>query len=176
MEALDEAKRQGKTRFVGFTGHKSPAIHKAMLAHDYPFDSCQLPLNGFDASFRSFENEILPLLKKRGIAAIGMKSMNGTARAAKDGVFDPAEAIRYAMSLPVVTTVSGMDSLETLRKNLAIARSFTPMSREEKVAFRKKCAVYAMDGRFELYKTTINFDGPPGREQHGFPSKEELPG
>jgi len=174
-EALLEAKKQGKVRFIGFTGHKSPAIHLKMLAHDFPFDAVQLPLSGFDAGFRSFEREVLPVLAKRGIAPIGMKSLNGTAEAVKKGVISAEDAIRYAMSLPVTTTVSGIDSLEILRKNLEIARRFTPMSKEEKDAFRKKCAPHSGDGRFELYKVSIRFDGPPGREQHGFPPKGKEP-
>jgi len=78
------------------------------------------------------------------------------------------------MSLPVTVTVSGIDSLELLHENLRIAREFTPMNRAERVAYEKQCAAYAMDGRFELYKTTAKFEGPPGREQHGFPSKEQV--
>ncbi|MDQ3624962.1 MAG: aldo/keto reductase [Verrucomicrobiota bacterium] len=176
VEALEEAKKQGKARFVGFTGHKSPEIHKKMLSRGFAFDAVQLPLCGFDAGYRSFEREILPILVKNGIAPIGMKSLNGNAAAVKKGVIGAAEAIRYAMSLPVTTTVSGIDSLEILRQNLEIARSFVPMTVQEKAAFRKKCAVYAGDGRFELYKSSMQFDGPPGREQHGFPPKKELAG
>lgn len=176
IEALAEAKKQGKVRFIGFTGHKDPAIHLDMLARDFPFDSCQLPLSGFDASFRSFQKRVLPVLHARNIAAIGMKSLNGTADAVKKGVIRAADAIRYAMSLPVAVTVSGIDSLELLRENLRIAREFEPMNRLERAAFENQCAVYAKDGRFELYKTTAKFEGPPGREQHGFPSKEEMAG
>ena len=175
VEALAEAKQQGKVRFIGFTGHKSPEIHLKMLAHDFPFDAVQMPLSGFDAGFRSFEREVLPVLVKRGIAPIGMKSLNGTAEAVKKGVISAAEAIRYAMSLPVTTTVSGINSLEILRKNLEIARNFIPMSAAEKAAFREKCAPHAGDGRFELYKVSISFDGPPGREQHGFPPQKKEP-
>ena len=173
IEALAEAKRQGKVRFIGFTGHKDPEIHLDMLARNFPFDACQLPLSGFDASFRSFQKRVLPVLQKRGIAAIGMKSLNGTADAVKKGVIRAADAIRYAMSLLVAVTVSGIDSVELLRENLRIAREVSPMSRDERLAFEKQCAVYAMDGRFDLYKTTAQFEGPPGREQHGFPSKKE---
>jgi predicted aldo/keto reductase-like oxidoreductase len=176
IEALAEAKKQGKVRFIGFTGHKDPEIHLDMLGRNFPFDACQLPLCGFDASFRSFQKRVLPVLHQRGIAAIGMKSLNGTGDAVKKGVIRAADAIRYAMSLPVAVTVSGIDSLELLRENLRIAREFTPMSRDERLAFEKQCAVYAMDGRFELYKTTAQFEGPPGREQHGYPSKKEVGG
>lgn len=174
VEALEKAKRQGKVRYVGFTGHKSPDLHRRMLSHGFPFDSVQMPLNGFDAGFRSFEREILPLLVQQGIAPIGMKSLNGTAKAVEAGVVTAAEALRYAMSLPVATTVSGMDSLEVLRCNLHTARRFVPMSQTEKEAYRKKCAAWAADGRFELYKTSIYFDGPEGRQQHGFPGDDEV--
>jgi aryl-alcohol dehydrogenase-like predicted oxidoreductase len=174
VEALLEARQQGKVRFIGFTGHKDPEIHLDMLSRNFPFDSVQMPLSGFDASFRSFQKRVLPEVTKRGMAAIGMKSLNGTADAVKKGVIQAADAIRYAMSLPVAVTVSGVDSLDLLRENVRIARGFSPMNRAERVAFEKQCAVYAMDGRFELYKTTAKFEGPPGREQHGFPAKEEV--
>jgi aryl-alcohol dehydrogenase-like predicted oxidoreductase len=175
-EALLEARQQGKVKYIGFTGHKSPGIHLKMLQRDFPFDAVQLPLSGFDAHFRSFQHEVLPLLHQRGIAAIGMKSLNGNADAVKKGVIKPEEAIRYAMSLPIAVLVSGIDSLEVLRKNLAIARQFTPMSREERLAFEGQCKRFAMDGRFELYKTSMRYEGPPGREQHGFPSQKEMSG
>ena len=99
-------------RFVGFTGHKDPRIHLAMLARNYPFDTCQLPLNCFDSSFaeRSFERQVLPELLQRGIAPIGMKSLGGEGRQVKQKVITAQEGLRYAMSLPVATTVSGIDS------------------------------------------------------------------
>ena len=98
-----------------------------------------------------------------------MKSLNGTADAVKKGVLTAKEALTYVMSLPVATLVSGMNSLDVLRKNLEIARAFTPMTAEAMQALRVRCATPAADGRFELYKTSKKFDGPPGREQHGFP-------
>lgn len=171
IEALEQAKREGKVRFVGFTGHKDPAIHLKMLAYNYPFDTCQLPLNCLDASFRSFEKQVLPELNKRGIAAIGMKSLGGGGEPVKKGVITATEALRYAMSLPVATTVSGIDSLQVLRQNLSIAKNFKPMSAAEMQALRTRYARYAADGRFELYKTSKKYDGKPGREQHGFPSQ-----
>ena len=174
IEALDEAKRAGKVRFVGFTGHKHPEIHLKMLSYDYPFDSCQLSLNCFDATFRSFEQLVLPELLRRGIAPIGMKSLCGEGTPIRKRVVKAVEALRYAMSLPVATTVTGVDSLRILRQNLKVARSFVPMSDEETQELRSRCRRYAADGRFELYKTSKYFDGPPGREQHGFPRVEEL--
>ena len=175
IEAIEQAKKQGKVRFVGFTGHKDPAIHLKMLAHNFPFDACQMPLGVFDANFRSFEQRVLPELTRRNIAPIGMKSLGGTGDAVKKGVLTAAEALRYVMSLPVATLVSGMDSIEVLRKNVAIARSFSPMSAQEMQALRERCASQAADGRFELYKTSKKFDADPGREQHGFPKKTEEP-
>jgi aryl-alcohol dehydrogenase-like predicted oxidoreductase len=174
IEALEEAKRSGKVRFVGFTGHKDPAIHLRMLSYDFPFDTCQLPLNVFDATFRSFERQVLPELHRRGIAPIGMKSFGGTGDAIRKRVVTAEQALRYAMSLPVATTVSGIDSLKVLRQNLAIARDFLPMQEDELESLRKRCAEEAADGRFELFKTSKRFDGPPGRKQHKFPSEDEL--
>ena len=174
IEALVEAKEKGLVRYVGFTGHKDPAIHLAMLAYDFPFDSVQMPLNCFDASFKSFERQVLPEARKRDIAALGMKSMGGEGDAVKKKVVTAQEALRYAMSLPVTSTVSGIDSMRILRQNLAVARDFTPMSATEMTALRERVEELAKDGRFELYKTTAKFEGPPGRKQHGFPSEEKM--
>jgi uncharacterized protein len=175
VEALDEAKKQGKVRFVGFTGHKSPAIHLKMLAHNYPFDTVQMPLNCFDGTYRSFEQQVLPELERRGIAALGMKSLGGDGQPILHGVVGAEEALRYAMSLPVATTISGIDSLAVLRQNLAIARGFEPMTPGEMQALRQRCASFAGDGHLELYKSTKKYDGGVGREQHGYPPPEQLP-
>ncbi len=173
MEALDRARSQGKVRFVGFTGHKDPAIHLRMLSYDYPFDTCQMPLNCFDATFRSFEQQVLPELERRGIAPIGMKSLGGEADMVKKKAVSPQDALAYAMSLPVATTISGIDSLRVLRQNLRVARGFTPMSASEMQAMRSRCAELAADGRFELYKTTLRHEGPVARKQHGFPPPDD---
>jgi aryl-alcohol dehydrogenase-like predicted oxidoreductase len=174
VEALVRARREGKVRFIGFTGHKRPEIHLEMLAHDFPFDTCQLPLNCFDASFRSFETDVLPELLRRNIAPIGMKSLGGDGRQVKQKVISAEQGLRYAMSLPVATTISGIDSMRVLRQNLKVAAGFKPMSRREMAALRKRVAAEAADGRFELYKTTAMHEGPIGRAQHGFPNDEEL--
>jgi aryl-alcohol dehydrogenase-like predicted oxidoreductase len=174
IEALVEAKEKGLVRYVGFTGHKDPAIHRAMLAYDFPFDSVQMPLNCFDASFKSFEQGVLPLARERGLAVLGMKSMGGEGDAVKKKVVTPQEALRYAMSLPVTATVSGIDSMRVLKQNLAIAQGFTPMTEADMSALRDRVSEMAFDGRFELYKTTAKFDGPPGRKQHGFPPQEKV--
>jgi aryl-alcohol dehydrogenase-like predicted oxidoreductase len=175
VEALDRARQQGKVRFVGFTGHKDPALHLEMLAHDYAWDSCQLPLNCFDASFRSFEQRVLPELVRRGIAPIGMKSFCGDARAITAKVISPTDALGYAMSLPVATVVSGMESPKVLRQNLKVARGFRPLSARAMQALRRRIAPSAADGRFELYKISAAFEGDESRRVHGLPLHEELP-
>jgi uncharacterized protein len=175
IEALDDAKKTGKVRYVGFTGHKNPAIHLKMLSYKYPFDSVQMPLNAFDASYRSFQKHVLPEVNKRGMAALGMKSLGGNGQPILKGVVTVDEALRYAMSLPVATTISGIDSLAVLRQNLAIAAGFKPMTAKEMEALPKRCARAAGDGHLELYKSTMKYDGDLGRGQHGLPSHKELP-
>ena len=176
IEALDRAREQGKVRFTGFTGHKDPALHLRMLSYGYPFDTVQLPLNPFDAHFRSFEQRVLPELARLGIAAIGMKSMGGDGSPVKKRALTASEALRYAMSLGVATTVSGIDSPAVLRQNLRVARGFQPMTAAEMQQVRDKVAAKARDGRFELYKTTAKHEGLEGRRQHGFPDDEALAG
>jgi aryl-alcohol dehydrogenase-like predicted oxidoreductase len=173
-EALTKAKQQGKVRFVGFTGHKAPELHLKMLATGFPFDAVQMPLNVFDASFHSFEQLVLPELNKRNIAALGMKPFTGKGEPLKKGllglgVLTPEEALRYAMSLPVTTTITGMEKLEVLHQNLQIAQNFKPMNPGEMDALRQRCRSYAADGRYEIYKVSLQYDNPEARWAHGFP-------
>jgi aryl-alcohol dehydrogenase-like predicted oxidoreductase len=175
IAALDEAKQAGKVRYVGFTGHKHPRIHLRMLEHDYAFDSVQMPLNCFDATYRSFEREVLPVVNRRRMAALGMKSLGGGGEPIVQGAVKVDDALRYAMSLPVTTTISGIDSLEVLRQNVAIARDFRPLAAEAMQALRDQCAAEAGDGHLELYKSTVKYDGPIGRAQHGFAAPDDLP-
>jgi aryl-alcohol dehydrogenase-like predicted oxidoreductase len=171
--ALEKAKQQGKTRFVGFTGHKDPAIHLKMLSHGFPFDTVQMPLNCFDGTFRSFESQVVPEVVKRGMAPIGMKSLTGGGDPVRAGIVTAEEALRYAMSVPgVAVTVTGIDSLEVLTQDLAVARGFRPMSAEWMQALRERVSPVAGDGRYELFKTSKRFDGKIGREQHGFPLRD----
>ena len=167
-EALTKAKKDGKVRYVGFTGHKDPKIHLAMLATGFPFDSVQMPLNPFDATFRSFETQVLPELQKREIAALGMKPMNGAGPAIKKGVFTAEEMLRYAMSLPVATTIAGMEKVDVVDQNLKIAQNFKPMTPTEMDALRTRAGSFA-DGRYELYKVSLKYDNPEARLVHGFP-------
>lgn len=177
IEALDEAKKQGKVRFVGFTGHKDPDIHLKMLAHNYPFDTVQLPLNILDASYaRSFQRLVLPELLKRGIAPLGMKSLGGSGEPVKNGTFTADSGLRYAMSIPgVAVTISGMESLDVLHQNLQVACGFSPLSHVEMSEMENRARPYAADGRYELFKTTKKYDGDLGRQQHHFPEAAELP-
>jgi aryl-alcohol dehydrogenase-like predicted oxidoreductase len=174
-EALLMAKQQGKVRFIGFTGHKDPHIHLKMLSHDFPFDTVQMPLNCLDATFRSFETQVLPTASKRGIAVLGMKSMGGSGEIVAHGATTAEKALRYAMSLPVATTISGVESLGVLEQNLAVARGFQPMSGHDMASLREQCKVFAADGHLELFKVTKKYDGKVGREQHHFPTSQELP-
>ena len=175
IEALAKAKQQGKVRFVGFTGHKDPRIHLKMLAHNYPFDTVQMPLNCFDGTFHSFEQNVLPELNRRGIAPLGMKSYGGSGEMLRHGDVRPDEALGYAMSLPVAVTISGVDTLEVLHQNLQIARGFQPLSAAEMHSLRERCQPQAADGHNELFKTSVKYDAKVGREQHHFQNEEELP-
>jgi aryl-alcohol dehydrogenase-like predicted oxidoreductase len=173
FEALLEARKQGKVRFIGFTGHKSAEVHAALVKRGQ-FDSVQMPLNAFDSQFRSFERLVVPAAVAKGMAVLGMKPMCGTSDPVKKGVVTAEEALRYAMSIQgVTTTISGMDKLEVLRANLKVANDFKPMTAEEMAAVRKKAAPAAPDGRFELYKMTLKYDNPEARAAHGFPLDDQ---
>ncbi len=174
-EALTAAKQQGKVRFVGFTGHKDPEIHLRMLSHNFPFDSVQMPLNCCDATFRSFETQVLPEATRRGIAVLGMKSLGGSGELVRHGAVTPEEGLRYAMSLPVATTISGVDTMQVLDQNLKVAVNFRPLDEAQMKSLRNQCRFLASDGRLELFKMTTKYDGKVGREQHHFPTTEELP-
>jgi predicted aldo/keto reductase-like oxidoreductase len=174
LEAVARAKQQGKVRFVGFNGHKYPDINLEMLNRGYAFDVVQLPLNPLDPAFRSFETNVLPVANQRGIAVLGMKSMGGSGELISNGAFTPSEALSYAMSLPVATTISGIDSMEVLDQNLAILRDFKPLSADQMQALRDHGKQFK-DGRYELYKSTLKYDSDLGRSQHGYPSAAVLP-
>jgi aryl-alcohol dehydrogenase-like predicted oxidoreductase len=168
-EALEKAKRDGKVRFVGFTGHKDPDVHLAMLKTGFAFDAVQMPLNPFDANFFSFEKKVLPELNRRGIAALGMKPICGHGEPVQSGVFTAEEMLRYAMSLPVTTTITGMEKMEILEQNLKVAQGFTPLSAEEMQKLRERAKPYAADGKFEMYKVSLEYDNPEARLAHEFP-------
>ncbi len=167
-EAMMQAKKEGKVRFLGFTGHKDPKLHLAMLKTGFPFDSVQMPLNPFDSTFRSFETQVLPELTRRGIAPLGMKPMNGDGPAIKKGVYSAEEMLRYAMSLPVATTIAGMETMDVVEQNLKVAQGFQPMQISEMDALRERGRQYA-DGRYEIYKVSLKYDNPEARLANNFP-------
>jgi len=174
-EALLAAKQQGKVRFIGFTGHKDPEIHLKMLSHDFAFDTVQMPLNCCDATFRSFETQVLPEVNRRGMAALGMKSLGGSGELVHCGAITAEQGLSYAMSLPVATTISGVDTMEVLDQNLRVAVNFQPLDGGTMARLRDQCRLAAADGHLELFKMTTKYDGKVGREQHHFPTVEKLP-
>jgi len=162
MEAIEEAKKQGKVRYIGFTGHKSPDIHYKMLetafAHNFTFDAVQMPLNVMDAHYDSFEKKVLPVLVKHNIGVLGMKPM-GDAIILESKTVTPVECLHYAMNLPTSVVITGCDSIEILQQALEAARSFQPMSKAEVASLLTKTASASANGKFEQYKTSHTFDG-----------------
>lgn len=173
MKAALDAKKQGKVRYIGFSGHKHPDIHLEMLKRRFYWDAVMLPLNVFDAHFRSFEKRLLPVLNRRGIGSIGIKSLSGfMSPMLYETGLKAEDCIRYVMSLPISTLVSGMESMELLQKNLRIVKNFRPMTDDEKHAILIKSKPLAGDGRYEKYKTTMQFEAPPGQRAHGYMKSE----
>ena len=168
-ESLLKAKEQGKVRYVGFTGHKHPDIHRRMLSQGFPFDAVLMPLNVFDAHHASFEREILPICAEQGIAALAMKSFAGGKLFESDAKITPQEALRYAMNLPVATVVSGMDSLTVLDQNLAVARDFAPLTEAERADILERSRPHAEGGRYERFKSTRDYDANEGRVANDHP-------
>ena len=162
LEALLEAKKAGKIRYIGFTGHKDPAVHIRMLdvaaAHGFQFDSCQMPLNVMDAHFRSFEREVLPRLVRAGIGVLGMKPM-GDGFILKSGAVTPLECLHYALNLPTSVVITGCESIERLDQAFEAARTFRPMSQTAVEAILRKTKSVATTGQFEPFKTSAMFDG-----------------
>jgi aryl-alcohol dehydrogenase-like predicted oxidoreductase len=161
IEAMQEAKKAGKVRYIGFTGHKDPTIHLRMLevgrAHGFRFDTVQMPLNVMDAHFRSFGKQVLPELVKEEIGVLGMKPM-GSGVILKSNTVKPIECLQYAMNLPTSVVITGMDKMEILDQALEAARTFKSMNEQEVAALLNKTAQAAASGKFELFKTDNRFD------------------
>jgi predicted aldo/keto reductase-like oxidoreductase len=161
IEAVVEAKKAGKIRYIGFTGHKSPDIHLHMLetaaAHGFSFDTVQMPLNVMDAHFNSFEQKVLPVAVSRNMGILGMKPM-GDHIILKSNVVTPIECLHYTMNLPVSVCITGCDKPEILEQAIQAAKSFQPMSQGQVAALLAKTAPVAMAGKYELYKTSEHFD------------------
>lgn len=162
MGALQAAKKAGKLRYIGFTGHKDPKMHLAMLEAagkaGFQFDAVQLPLNVMDAHFKSFEQEVLPVLEKQGIAVLGMKSM-GSGDILESGVVKAEECLRYALSLPTSVVITGIDRRDVLDQALKLGRSFVPLSVQERQSLLARTAEAAKAGKHELFKTADKYDG-----------------
>ena len=139
-----------------------------MLNKPFEWAAVQLPLNVMDAHYRSFQKLVLPVLQQRQIGVIGMKSLGGNGSIVTGAKVPVADAIRYVLSLPISTLVSGIDSEKVLDQNLQIVREFKPMSDDERAALEGSTRLVAGDGRYELFKSTKAFDGPVHRKQHGF--------
>ncbi len=162
IRALQDAKKAGKLRYIGFTGHKDPKIHLAMLKaaekHGFEFDTVQMTLNVLDAHFRSFEEQVLPVLAAKGIGVLGMKSL-ADGEIVKKGIASASECIRYALSLPTSVVICGMDKPEVLEQNLAIARDFVPLGPEERRSLLDRTRAAAAKGDHESFKTSHDHDG-----------------
>lgn len=161
VEAIIAARKAGKTRYIGFTGHKSPDIHLKMLRvadeHGFTFDTVQMPLNAMDAHFNSFEKAVLPELVRRKIGVLGMKTM-GDQVFLKSDTATPVEYLHYAMNLPTDVVITGCDSMKILQQAVDAAKSFLPLSQQEVAAILAKTAPVANAGKFERYKTSTQFD------------------
>jgi aryl-alcohol dehydrogenase-like predicted oxidoreductase len=162
LEALVAAREAGKIRYIGFTGHKSPDIHLKMLqtadAHQFHFDSVQMPLNVMDAHYNSFQKKVLPVLVKKEIGVLGMKPM-GAGIILQSKTVEPMECLHYAMSLPTSVVITGCDSVKLVEQAVAAAKTFKPLSETQVAALLAKTRDAAQNGEFEGYKTTTNFDG-----------------
>jgi len=161
MEAVLEAQKAGKIRYIGFTGHKDPLVHLRMLdvaaQNNFRFDTVQMPLNVMDAHFRSFERQVLPRLVKDGIGVLGMKSM-GDQKILKSNTVKPIECLHYAMNLPTSTVITGFESMKILDQALEAVRTFEPMSQQQVQELLNRTRQAAAKGQYELFKTTSQFD------------------
>ncbi|HLW78692.1 MAG TPA: aldo/keto reductase [Terriglobia bacterium] len=162
FEAALAARQAGKIRYIGFTGHKDPDIHLKMLEtgfkHGFTFDAVQMPLNIMDAHYKSFAHKVVPVLVQHGIGVLGMKPLGGGI-ILRSNTVTPVECLHYAMNLPTSVVINGCDSLERLEQGLEAARRFQPLGEKEVAALLAKTAAAGAEGKFELFKTTRNFDG-----------------
>jgi predicted aldo/keto reductase-like oxidoreductase len=171
MKAALEARKAGKVRFIGFTGHKDPLIHLKMLNKPHDWDAAQMPINPLDKFYRSFQNEVVPVCLKKNVGIIGMKGLAGghpQGRLLARAGLTAEECYRYCLSLPVAVQVVGINSMQHLQQDIALARNFKPMDNAAREALLTRVKDLAGDGRHELFKSTKAFDGPHHRKQHGF--------
>jgi aryl-alcohol dehydrogenase-like predicted oxidoreductase len=162
IEALMEAKKAGKIRYIGFTGHKDPVVHLRMLEvaaqHKFHFEAALMPLNILDASFRSFAHQVVPKLVEQGIGVLGMKPLaSGTIP--QNGLATAVECLHYALSLPTSVVITGCDTMERLDQAFEAAKTFKPLTQQQISALISKTREAAMTGKFERFKTSVQFDG-----------------
>ncbi len=162
LEAVLKAREQGKLRYIGFTGHKSPAIHASMFEtadqHGFHFDSVQMPLNIMDAHYDSFEQTVVPMAVARGTGIIGMKAF-GDPFILQSRVMPPMQMLQYPMSLPISSQMTGIDSMDILQQALEAVRTYMPPTPEFRAALLARSAEIAMTGKTERYKISEHFDG-----------------
>jgi uncharacterized protein len=175
LGVLIKAKKEGKIRFLGYTGHKDPHIHLKMLPK-HTWDTVQMPINVCDYHYRSFAKQVVPEANKKGVGVIGMKSLgggsDGKGRFVTAGVCTVQEARTYALSQPIASLVVGIDSMKVLEQDLKIGRNFKPLDEEALKKLVAKVKEVAGDGRHERFKSTQLFDGPYHQKQHGLTEKE----
>jgi len=162
IEAAVAARQAGKIRYIGFTGHKDPAVHLRMLEtaqkHNFHFDTVQMPINVMDAHFRSFTREVMPVALKQGIGVLAMKTFGDHFILASNTV-QPIEALHYGLTQPVSVVITGIDSMQILDQAMEAARTFKPLDEAQVKALLDRTATAASEGKFELFKTTSHFDG-----------------
>ena len=169
IKAAIEARKQGKVRFIGFTGHKDPRIHLKMLGKPHEWDTAQMPVNVMDPHYRSFIREVIPACAKNTVGVIGMKGFGGgTGRFLTHAGLTVDECLRFCLSQPIAAQIVGISNLQQLKQNVGIARAFKPLSQVDAEQLLSRVKDMAGDGRHELFKSTKAFDGPHHRKQHGF--------
>jgi uncharacterized protein len=162
IEAAVAARKAGKIRYIGFTGHKDPYVHLRMLdvaeKHGFHFDTVQMPINVMDAHFRSFGKQVVPVCAQRGIAVLAMKTF-GDNFILKSNTVKPIEALHYSLNQPVSVVITGIDSTTVLEQALEAVKTFKPMSDAETASLLERTKEAASDGKYELFKTSSHFDG-----------------
>ena len=170
-----EAQKEGKVRFIGFTGHKDPRIHIKMLGKGYDWATAQMPINPMDYFYRSFQKEVVPVCLTRDVGVIGMKSLGGGGRDGgiilRNTELTPAQCLRFALDVPISSLVRGWMNIEQMMADIQTARSFKPLTEAEKGEILMLAKPHAGDGRYELFKSTQRFDNPLYRRMHGFPEE-----
>jgi uncharacterized protein len=162
IEAAIAARQAGKIRYIGFTGHKDPAVHLRMLEtaqkHNFHFDTVQMPINVMDAHFRSFTKEVMPVALKQGIGVLAMKTF-GDPYILKSNTVQPIEALHYGLTLPVSVIITGIDTTQVLDQAFEAARTFKPLDQTQMASLLARTATAASEGKFELFKTSSHYDG-----------------